>query len=325
LYHDHFAFSYNLEKIDCYHSGLAFIRYNYTVDYTYPAMMRTNLYKKLSTRFPPKLAFTVVRPAAVVFSSKISLFSTGRKGRDDDEFYNKTYSDAFDESDSLEKGKEMLTTLGNHQSKSDESGTSTSSVGPRAHFNGPIFRSLFGGFDDFFSHPSLMSRDPFAPFFSRRESPFIHSPLHHHPGMALLRSLSPGYEIKESDGTYEIIVDVPDGVKASDVAVELENDGTVLHLSGELRQEENGMLVSETRFEKRFTIGTNVDTDNITANLSDGVLVLTAPKLETEQKRKITITEKPHGPSEEEVIQKSFSDAYDESDWAEAGKVTHEK
>jgi hypothetical protein len=53
------------------------------------------------------------------------------------------------------------------------------------------------------------------------------------------------------------------------------------------------MLVSETRFEKHFTIGTNVDTDYFTANLSDGVLVLTAPKLETEQKRKIAITETP--------------------------------
>jgi HSP20 family protein len=301
-------------------------------------MMRSNLHQ-LSTRFSRKLDLAVVRPAAVVFSGKISSFSTLKRGGED-ELYN--IPDAFDESDALEVGKKMLTTLDKEHAESDESGTSTSmskqqsALGSRARDNDRIFRSLFGGFDDFFAPPSLMSRDPFAPFFSRRESPFIdimpvlrNSSLHRHPDMALLRSLSPGYEIKESDGTYEIAVDVPAGVKASDVAVELENDGTVLHLSGVLRQEENGMLVSETRFEKRFTIGMNVDTDNITANLSDGVLVLTAPKLETEQKRRIAITEKPHGPgklaSDEEVIQKSYSDAYDESDWAETGKITQDK
>ena len=149
---------------------------------------------------------------------------------------------------------------------------------------------------------------------------------HHHPDATLVRSLSPGYEIKENDETYEIAVQVPEGVKASDVAIELKNDGTVLYLSGERRQEdENGTLISETRFEKFFSIGSNVDRDNITANLSDGVLVLTAPKIETEQKRKIAITENPHVASEEELIHKSYSDESDESDWAEAGKITPHK
>jgi HSP20 family molecular chaperone IbpA len=307
-------------------------------------MMRSNLYQ-LSTRFSLKLALTVVRPAAVVFSGKISSFSTDHKRRGDDEISNKTYSDAFDESDSLEVGKKTLTKLDKEQvhAESDKSGTSTrsskqqSAVGPRVNYNGPLFHSLFGGFDDFFAPPSLMSRDPFAPFFSRRESPFNDNmplfrnfPLHHHPHPTMTRvhRSSPGYEIKESDGTYEIAVDVPDGVKASDVTVCLENDGTLLHLSGEQRREERGM-VSETRFEKRFTIGSNVDTDNITANLSDGVLVLTAPKIETEQKRRIAITENSHAPgklvSDEEVNQKSYSDAYDESDLAETGKVAKDK
>jgi hypothetical protein len=62
---------------------------------------------------------------------------------------------------------------------------------------------------------------------------------------------------------------------------------------------------------------------------SDGVLVLTAPKLETEQKRRIAITETLHAPeklaSDEEVIQKSYSDAYNESDWVETGKVAQDK
>jgi HSP20 family protein len=295
-------------------------------------MMRSNL-RHLSTRFSRKLDLTVVRPAAVVFSGKISSFSTLKRGGGDqeDELYG--FPDAFDESDSLEVGKKTLTKLEREHAESNESRTTTSrkqqsALGPHgARDNDRMFRSLFGGFDDFSAPPSLMSRDPFAPFFSRHGSPFMGNmsalrnfPFHphHHPDTALLRSLSPGYEIKEHDGTYEIAVYVPDGVKASDVSIELENDGTVLYLSGERRQDdENGKLVSETRFEKRFTIGPNVDKDNITANLSNGLLVLKAPKIET---RTIAITEKPHVASAEEVIHKSYSDEADESDWAEAGK-----
>jgi HSP20 family molecular chaperone IbpA len=150
------------------------------------------------------------------------------------------------------------------------------------------------------------------------------------PRMKLVRS-SPGYDIQESDGKYEISVQVPEGVSASDMTVELEHDGTVLHLSGARKVEHEGM-VSETRFDKRFTIGPNVDSNQMTANLSEGVLVLTAPKLEPEKpKHTIAITtEKPYYSTgevalEEEVVQKSYSDEFDESDWVETGKVGHEK
>jgi HSP20 family molecular chaperone IbpA len=49
----------------------------------------------------------------------------------------------------------------------------------------------------------------------------------------------------------------------------------------------------ETKFEKRFTIGDNVDTSKLTANLSDGVLTVTAPKLtiKAPEPIKIEITE----------------------------------
>lgn len=105
---------------------------------------------------------------------------------------------------------------------------------------------------------------------------------------------SPGYEINESDGKYQIAVDVP-GVKASDMTIHLENDGRVLKIAGGRKITRNNE-VSETKFEKRFMIGDNVDTDKIQANLADGVLVLTAPKLEKKEKPNTTIpiTEGPH-------------------------------
>ena len=102
-------------------------------------------------------------------------------------------------------------------------------------------------------------------------------------------SFSPrlGFDIREDDGKYHISVDMP-GVKASDMKVEVENDNKVLHIYGG-RKITKGDSVSETRFDKRFTIGDNVDVDKITANLRDGVLELEAPKLEEERPKTRTI------------------------------------
>ena len=101
---------------------------------------------------------------------------------------------------------------------------------------------------------------------------------------------SPGYEINEDDTKYQIAVDVP-GVKAADMNVELEHGGHVLQLSGS-RKLLKGETVNEAKFDKRFTIGDNIDTSKLSANLADGVLVVTAPKKKEEEKTfKIAITE----------------------------------
>lgn len=145
--------------------------------------------------------------------------------------------------------------------------------------------------------------------------------------MTLLRS-SPGFEIREDPGKYEISVSIPKGIDADNLTVQVENDGSVLHLSGQqTTRDENDKVVSDIRFDKRFSIGANVDTDKITANLDEGVLVLKAFKLETDtpQTQSIPITQKPHASLEEEVVQKSYSDEFDESDWAETGKIGHDK
>jgi HSP20 family protein len=151
----------------------------------------------------------------------------------------------------------------------------------------PFFRH--SGFDDFFAP----TRDPFSDLMP------VLSNLKRDEDMALLRS-SPGYEISEGDGKYNIHVDVP-GIKAADMNVELENEGKVLHISGG-RKVTSGDTVSETRFEKRFTIGVNVDTQKMSAHLVDGVLTLTAPKIEKKEEpvHKIAITE---GPGEDKKIE----------------------
>lgn len=143
---------------------------------------------------------------------------------------------------------------------------------------------FFQGFDDFFTPPSF-ARDPVFDLM-----PVIPSLLRD-DDMQLMRT-SPGYEINESDNMYSIAVDVP-GVKAQDMKVELEHEGRVLHISGGRKVEQDNGTTRETKFEKRFTIGENVDKDKMTANLENGVLVLTAPKIEKQQipVRQIAITE----------------------------------
>mmetsp|Transcript_20862 Transcript_20862/g.32107 ORF Transcript_20862/g.32107 Transcript_20862/m.32107 type:complete len:153 (-) Transcript_20862:925-1383(-) len=133
---------------------------------------------------------------------------------------------------------------------------------------------FFNTFDDLFAVPSTL-------FLERPTFPHI----------------SPGYEINQDEKSFQLAVDVP-GVKASDMKMDLEHDGRVLHLSGG-RKKQEGNNFSETKFDQRFTIGKDVDTNKITANLENGVLVVNIPKKEKEESvvRNIAITEGPALPT----------------------------
>eukprot|EP00980_Cylindrotheca_fusiformis_P025204 scaffold13271_cov110-Cylindrotheca_fusiformis.AAC.7 len=61
--------------------------------------------------------------------------------------------------------------------------------------------------------------------------------------------------------------------------MELVDNNQAIHLSGG-RKFKNGETVEETKFERRFTIGSDVDVEKINADLSNGVLTITAPKKE---------------------------------------------
>jgi HSP20 family protein len=78
-----------------------------------------------------------------------------------------------------------------------------------------------------------------------------------------------------------------------DISVEV--TGHDLAITGEIKQKERaGLLRSRTRrvgrFEYRVSLPTDVDSDGITAAVSDGVLTVRVPKSEAAKPRRIEIT-----------------------------------
>jgi HSP20 family protein len=142
--------------------------------------------------------------------------------------------------------------------------------------------SLFGGIDDFFTSP--FTHHPAVPFLTDIERD---------PDMILRRS-SPCYEVHENDKQFQLTVDVP-GVKMTDMHITLEDD-RVLHITGgrEVHKTEpdGSFTTSQSKFEKTFVMDDSVNTSKVTANLQDGVLMITAPKSVAKTKtKKILITQ----------------------------------
>mmetsp|Transcript_7362 Transcript_7362/g.9637 ORF Transcript_7362/g.9637 Transcript_7362/m.9637 type:complete len:165 (-) Transcript_7362:95-589(-) len=127
--------------------------------------------------------------------------------------------------------------------------------------------SVFVGFDDDFFNDPLVPSPMFgiSPALTRFKTD-------------TMRHSSPRYEVTENKRQFRLAVGVP-GVKPDNMKIELENDGRVLHMSGG-RKAKTDTSYEEYKFEKRFTLGKDLDTSKITAHMSDGVLVLTAPKKE---------------------------------------------
>lgn len=117
----------------------------------------------------------------------------------------------------------------------------------------------------------------------------------------VLHRASPSYEITENANKFQLAMSIP-GVKPSDVDVCLEHGGRVLKVSGgrkiqRLLSHDDGITCTESRFEKRFILHPSVDVTGVTANLQDGILCITAPKLGLNRSgsvvRKIPIVEGP--------------------------------
>ena len=100
-------------------------------------------------------------------------------------------------------------------------------------------------------------------------------------------------DIREEDDAFYVDAEVP-GLNAEDVKVDVEKN--VLTLSGERKVEKEETEGTYRRVERQygsftrsFTLPETVDTDNISADLRDGVLALRLPKKEAPIPRKIAV------------------------------------
>ena len=119
----------------------------------------------------------------------------------------------------------------------------------------------------------------------------------------LQESTEPTYHVEElPNGEIELTVDVP-GVSASDLTVELLEEGNLLRISG--ARKFHGSVVE---FNQLFRVDKDVDADNLSVRLASGVLRISAPKKEKVIK-KLPILEE----SEDEVEALAVSDK-DETD-----------
>jgi len=100
-------------------------------------------------------------------------------------------------------------------------------------------------------------------------------------------------DIREEDDAFYVDAEVP-GLAAEDVKVDIEKN--VLTLSGERKVEKEETEGTYRRVERQygsftrsFTLPETVDTENISADLKEGVLALRLPKKEAPTPRKISV------------------------------------
>jgi HSP20 family molecular chaperone IbpA len=97
----------------------------------------------------------------------------------------------------------------------------------------------------------------------------------------------PNVDILETDKDFQLVTDLP-GFKKDEVDVNI-SDGLLSikaeHHEKEKHQDKDGsikVLRSERKqytFERKFSVGENIETDKVNAELEDGVLTISLPKL----------------------------------------------
>ena len=98
-------------------------------------------------------------------------------------------------------------------------------------------------------------------------------------------------DVEETDDAYIIEVELP-GVDEADVNIEI--NGRELTVTGELKEKERkGILRRRTRrvgeFQYAVTLPGDIDAENVTARIENGLLSITVPKSQRTRPRRIAI------------------------------------
>ena len=93
-------------------------------------------------------------------------------------------------------------------------------------------------------------------------------------------------DVKETDGTYELEVDLP-GFKKDEINVKLEDGYMTISAAKGLdteKKDKHGKIIRQERYEgamqRSFYVGEGVKTEDVKAKYEDGVLKLDIPKKE---------------------------------------------
>jgi HSP20 family molecular chaperone IbpA len=98
-------------------------------------------------------------------------------------------------------------------------------------------------------------------------------------------------DIIESENNFLIQMDLP-GIKKEDITIEIENG--LLSISANITREpleDNKKYIRKERFtgkiKRTFEISSTINEDDISASFEDGVLVLSIPKQDADENKKI--------------------------------------
>lgn len=99
--------------------------------------------------------------------------------------------------------------------------------------------------------------------------------------------------ILDKDDEYLIEVSAP-GLKKEDIKIDLEDN--VLKISSDVNDKKESSIGGYTRkefyrssFERQFTIPKDVNKTDISATMTDGILIVSAPKIKETEKKKNSI------------------------------------
>ena len=145
--------------------------------------------------------------------------------------------------------------------------------------------------------PSILGKDMFDdffgfPFYDDKDFKKLEKKLYGHREKNLMKT-----DVKESDGGYELEMDLP-GFKKDDVKVALENGYLTVSAVKESEDEkESGKYIRRERYsgacQRSFYVGEDVEQEDIRGEFKHGILKLSIPKKEAkpavEEKKYITL------------------------------------
>jgi HSP20 family protein len=115
------------------------------------------------------------------------------------------------------------------------------------------------------------------------------APTSHRTGRSDSSGTTPRCNLFEEDAAYTIRAEMP-GVKRDDLSLDMENGR--LQIKGTTKGKTKAYdseFYEDTTFSRTFRVGDGIDTENIKAELLDGILTVTLPKAEKAKARKITV------------------------------------